>query len=173
MSNSRKKQRPFDTSAYWATRPYCIVCSNRKTRQGSICHECLKAGHTEASLGSNAVNSQPKEVLPEPSKPKLSFAASIVLLLSFAGAAWWAVANTNVPKRYQPTELQRRAEENGDVYVRGYHRGDGTYVRPHVRSQQNYLYSDNYNSSGNRNPYTNKAGRRSPARDAFYFDVEK
>jgi len=32
----------------------------------------------------------------------------------------------------------------GDVYVRGYYRKDGTYVRPHIRSSPNQYKYDNY-----------------------------
>ena len=35
----------------------------------------------------------------------------------------------------------------GDVYVEGYYRKDGTYVRPHVRSSQDSYKSNNYGPS--------------------------
>lgn len=36
-----------------------------------------------------------------------------------------------------------------DVYVEGYHRDDGTYVRPHVRSSPDSSISNNYGPSQN------------------------
>ncbi|PWG61128.1 hypothetical protein [Sediminicurvatus halobius] len=36
-----------------------------------------------------------------------------------------------------------------DVYVDGYYRSDGTYVRPHVRSSPDSLRSNNYGPSQN------------------------
>lgn len=35
----------------------------------------------------------------------------------------------------------------GDVYVDGYHRSDGTYVRPHVHSSPDNSISNNYGPS--------------------------
>lgn len=35
----------------------------------------------------------------------------------------------------------------GDVYVNGYHRKDGTYVQPHVRSAPDGIRSNNYGPS--------------------------
>ena len=45
-----------------------------------------------------------------------------------------------------------------DVRVRGYHRSDGTYVRPHYRTSPNRTMRDNYSTYGNRNPYTGQRG---------------
>ena len=46
----------------------------------------------------------------------------------------------------------------GDVYVEGYTRSDGTYVRPHIRSSPDSSISNNYgpsqNSSQLMNPWT-------------------
>jgi len=40
-----------------------------------------------------------------------------------------------------------------DVYVQGYYRKDGTYVRPHMRSAPNGTKRDNFSYKGNTNPY--------------------
>jgi len=37
-----KYQQKFDAKAYWATRPLCTVCKNRKVKEGVICGECRK-----------------------------------------------------------------------------------------------------------------------------------
>ena len=42
-----------------------------------------------------------------------------------------------------------------DVYVKGYYRNDGTYVRPHVRSAPNQYRWDNYGPSQNSNELMN------------------
>ncbi|MEX2285818.1 MAG: hypothetical protein WD648_01935 [Planctomycetaceae bacterium] len=52
------------------------------------------------------------------------------------------------------------ATDNGDVAVRGYYRKDGTYVRPHYRTQQDSSRNNNYSTEGNVNPYTGKPGTR-------------
>lgn len=36
-----------------------------------------------------------------------------------------------------------------DVYIGGYYRSDGTYVRPHIRSQADGILSNNYGRSTN------------------------
>lgn len=45
-----------------------------------------------------------------------------------------------------------------DVYVEGYKRSDGTYVKGHYRSSPNNTINDNYSTEGNINPYTGKEG---------------
>lgn len=47
---------------------------------------------------------------------------------------------------------------SADVRVRGYHRSDGTYVRPHYRSSPDSSRSNNFSYPGNRNPYTGVIG---------------
>ena len=49
----------------------------------------------------------------------------------------------------------------GDVFVRGYTRSDGTYVRPHYRTSPNSTTLDNWSTRGNVNPYTGQPGTRS------------
>ena len=46
-----------------------------------------------------------------------------------------------------------------DVYIDGYYRGDGTYVRPHVRSSPNSSRSDNYGPSRNDSQLMNPRSR--------------
>lgn len=45
-----------------------------------------------------------------------------------------------------------------DNFTHGYTRHDGTYVQPHMKSEQNQYKFDNYSSRGNINPYTGSAG---------------
>lgn len=52
------------------------------------------------------------------------------------------------------------AVANADVYVRGYSRGNGTYVQPHYRSNPDGIRSNNWSTRGNVNPYTGKIGTR-------------
>lgn len=47
-----------------------------------------------------------------------------------------------------------------DVYVDGYHRSDGTYVRGHYRSDPDGVESNNWSHRGNRNPHTGEWGSR-------------
>lgn len=49
-----------------------------------------------------------------------------------------------------------------DVYVNGYFRNDGTYVRPHYRTAPNNSVWDNYSTKGNLNPYTGQWGTKDP-----------
>jgi len=45
-----------------------------------------------------------------------------------------------------------------DVYVKGYYRRDGTYVRPHYRSSPDGNFNNNWSTKGNVNPYTGRPG---------------
>lgn len=46
-----------------------------------------------------------------------------------------------------------------DVYIKGYYRKDGTYVRPHVRSAPNQYKWDNYGPSRNGSQLMNPQSR--------------
>jgi len=50
----------------------------------------------------------------------------------------------------------------GDVYVPGYYRKDGTYVRPHYRSRPDSNPYNNFSFPGNVNPYTGKVAPGNP-----------
>ena len=50
---------------------------------------------------------------------------------------------------------------DADTRVRGYHRSDGTSVKPHYRSSPNQYKNDNWSTRGNTNPYTGKRGTNS------------
>ena len=45
-----------------------------------------------------------------------------------------------------------------DVFVKGYHRSDGTYVPSHMRSAPDGNVSNNWSTRGNINPYTGEMG---------------
>jgi hypothetical protein len=49
---------------------------------------------------------------------------------------------------------------SSQVHVRGYYRKNGTYVQPHVRSNPDGNFSNNWSTKGNVNPYTGKEGTR-------------
>jgi hypothetical protein len=48
------------------------------------------------------------------------------------------------------------------VFVRGYHRADGIYVKPHYRTAPNNTPWDNFSTIGNVNPYTGEVGKVVP-----------
>ena len=48
----------------------------------------------------------------------------------------------------------------GAVHVRGYFRSNGTYVQPHSRSAPDGVFSNNWSTYGNVNPYTGEAGSK-------------
>lgn len=54
--------------------------------------------------------------------------------------------------------LSGHAVAGGDVHVRGYYRSNGTYVQPHYRSASDGVFSNNWTTLGNVNPYTGEAG---------------
>ena len=54
---------------------------------------------------------------------------------------------------------------SADESVRGYTRKDGTYVEPHMRSNPNRSYNDNWSTNPNVNPYTGERGTRAPTFD--------
>lgn len=53
-----------------------------------------------------------------------------------------------------------RSNRSGPVRVRGYYRKDGTYVRPHYRSRPDGIFSNNWSTKGNVNPYTGAVGTK-------------
>ena len=61
----------------------------------------------------------------------------------------------------------------GDVYVRGGYREDGTYVRPHYRSDPDGDFSNNWSTYPNVNPYNGKIGTRTMLPnsygDSYYY----
>jgi hypothetical protein len=54
------------------------------------------------------------------------------------------------------------------VYVNGYYRKNGTYVRPHYRTAPNNTNRDNFSTLGNVNPYTGKPGYIIPDNSSPY-----
>lgn len=40
MVAQRNFYRNFDPAAYWATKPVCTICKERKVVRGSVCHKC-------------------------------------------------------------------------------------------------------------------------------------
>lgn len=48
------------------------------------------------------------------------------------------------------------------VYVSGYYRSNGTYVKSHYRTAPNSTNRDNFSTRGNTNPYTGQAGYITP-----------
>lgn len=61
----------------------------------------------------------------------------------------------------------------GNVYVQGYYRQNGTYVRPHYRSDPDGDFSNNWSTYPNVNPYTGKIGtERTPLNsygDSYFY----
>jgi len=55
----------------------------------------------------------------------------------------------------------------GDVYVRGYYRQDGTYVRSHYRSDPDGDFYNNWNTYPNVNPYTREIGTKRTPPDSY------
>jgi hypothetical protein len=48
------------------------------------------------------------------------------------------------------------------IFVHGYTKKNGTYVKPHHRTRPNKTKKDNWSTKGNVNPYTGKKGTKSP-----------
>ncbi|MFZ2484979.1 MAG: hypothetical protein WAW84_00015 [Candidatus Rickettsiella isopodorum] len=48
-----------------------------------------------------------------------------------------------------------------DVFVHGYNRAGGTYVKPHHRSDPDGNFNNNWSTKGNKNPYTGEFGTKS------------
>lgn len=53
-------------------------------------------------------------------------------------------------------------KSSSDVQVKGYYRGNGTYVNPYYRTSPNSTNIDNFSTIGNINPYTGKNGTIQP-----------
>jgi hypothetical protein len=54
-----------------------------------------------------------------------------------------------------------------DVYVRGHYRSDGTYVKPHHRSDPDGDFGNNWSTRGNVNPYTGEYGTKTSPPDGY------
>lgn len=192
----------FDAGGYWATRPYCSVCGERKTRSGTVCYKCRANkidGNTTSSNNpvstptqneenqSNQLSTTTVDLSQSPQQQATATKSAGTAnppnsdshFLWFAGIGIFVVAvfifnsGDKNPRRYTPANpLKQKASERGDIYVRGYYRSDGTYVRPHVRTPGNSIFSDNYSTSGNQNPYTRKQGmRKTPNKGSTYLDL--
>jgi hypothetical protein len=59
------------------------------------------------------------------------------------------------------------------VRVKGYYRKDGTYVRPHVRSNPDGNFYNNWSTKGNVNPYTGEEGTKTTPRSSYSSSAGK
>lgn len=59
------------------------------------------------------------------------------------------------------------------VYVKGYYKGDGTYVKPHYRTAPNSTNRDNFSTLGNTNPYTGQAGWITPDNKSINYNLSR
>lgn len=55
------------------------------------------------------------------------------------------------------------------VYVRGYVKNNGTYVKPYVRTSPNNTVMDNWSTSPNVNPYTGNIGTKVYVKETYYI----
>ncbi|MED4287525.1 hypothetical protein P4680_00790, partial [Priestia megaterium] len=63
-------------------------------------------------------------------------------------------------------------QAQADVSVRGYYRKDGTYVRPHMRSDPDGNFNNNWSTKGNINPYTGEEGTKTSPSDGGSYDSD-
>ena len=56
----------------------------------------------------------------------------------------------------------------GQTYVNGYTRSNGTYVEGHYRTTANYTKNDNWSTVGNTNPYTGTEGTKPGGYNSSY-----
>jgi len=56
-----------------------------------------------------------------------------------------------------------------DSYVNSYTKKDGTFVKGYMKSDPDGIFSNNYSSYGNVNPYTGKKGTKKSASDSNYY----
>ena len=81
------------------------------------------------------------------------FIGSIVAFFAFA-------LFRDPPPKPKVDPFKANVIQNHDVHVDGYTKANGTYVKPHARTQQNHTKSDNFSTKGNTNFYTGKRGTR-------------
>jgi hypothetical protein len=60
-----------------------------------------------------------------------------------------------------------------DVWVDGYYRKDGTYVRGHYRSDPDGDFSNNWSTYGNTNPYTGDPGTKTYPSNTYYNNNDR
>lgn len=173
----RRRQRRFNAQEYWASRPYCAVCHERKTRYGSVCHKCRNSGFTNSSSPKQTPPSAPApqpvktpttaQAKESPSQPQTDsdnawwFFVVVCVIAGFLFLGSGTSSKSHSP-RYNTISPPPPPVSNGDVRVRGYYRRDGTYVRPHYRTRADGTQRDNYSTHPNVNPYTGKRGSKRP-----------
>lgn len=59
-----------------------------------------------------------------------------------------------------------------DVAVKGYYRKNGTYVKPHMRSNPDSSFKNNWSTVGNINPYTGKVGTKTASTYNTYSSMQ-
>lgn len=59
----------------------------------------------------------------------------------------------------------------GQTYVNGYTRSNGTYVEGHYRTTANYTRDDNWSTIGNVNPYTGSEGTKPGGYNSSYYNT--
>ena len=88
---------------------------------------------------------------------------ALIAALALTLASWSAPALARIVEDASVIQPQLEIQyQLADVYVRGYTRKDGTYVRPHYRSSPDNSYNNNWSVRPNINPYTGQRGTKSP-----------
>ena len=79
------------------------------------------------------------------------------------------MSNTGLKKALLGVAMLLMASSSAwaDVYVRGYYRGNGTFVQPHFRSDPDGNPYNNWSYPGNLNPHT---GGIAPGNPDTYLD---
>ncbi|OIP77830.1 MAG: hypothetical protein AUK48_03050 [Oscillatoriales cyanobacterium CG2_30_44_21] len=82
----------------------------------------------------------------------------IILLIPFIGLISLLLPiDTVLASRGQDT-----CKRSGEVWVKGYTRKDGKYVKSACRTKANSSKKDNWSTINNTNPYTGKKGTKLP-----------
>lgn len=78
--------RQFDAKRYWANKPYCIVCKNKKVKLGQICRECeSKAGFDESEMKINTKEISEKDLVANFGSVELERSEADQRLISMVG----------------------------------------------------------------------------------------
>lgn len=89
-------------------------------------------------------------------RPLLALLLTLLLFVSLDAAP-----KKKKEEKPRPACLNCHTNPNA-VYVDGYTRPDGTYVKPYYRSKNDRDPNNNWSHDGNRNPKTGKPGTKKP-----------
>lgn len=161
-----RRRRTFDPVEYWDSRPYCVVCHERKVRDGDVCWKCRKRAAHDGDDHDESVLTQPDPAAPASvvppslpitalSKPSPSSSAPQSDSTSWIGVAVVAcivllivvpaMRSAPAPRQYSTPYVRPTLDSQGEVVGRRFYlkpppaRNGDVSVRGHRRDDGTYV----------------------------------